>query len=233
MALQSSGAISISQIKSELGSASNSLRTLSSQAGKSAPDSFSEFYGYSSYSPPYGPYQTYIDSNTSNAYHRLRMHDGFTLVDYYNGSTSTFNTAAGRGLHVTLYVVDDDSSLSGVSDVVQGYIGVTANASVTSRAWTATADLPYNKAATPGGYSRLDGAAYSGWRARTGYGYGFNQIGSVTNGNRGDRIQFSYVFTNAGGGIPSNWNGQYLVIRYVDDPNDDAESYTFSVLLSL
>ena len=233
MALQSSGAISISQIKSELGSASNSLRTLSSQAGKSTPDSMSEFYGYSSYSPPYGAYTTYIDSNTSNAYHRLRMHDGFTLVDYYNGSTSTFNTAAGRGLHVTLYVVDDDSSLSGVSDVVQGYIGVTANASVTARAWTATADLPYNKAATPGGYPRIDGTAYSGWRARTGYGYGFNQIGSVTNGNRGDRIQFSYVFTNAGGGIPSNWNGQYLVIRYVDDPNDDAESYTFSVLLSL
>ena len=232
MALQSSGSISLSQIKTELGSSSNSLRTLSAAAGKSAPDAFSEFYGYSSYSPPYGAYTTYIDSNTSNAYHRLRMHDGFTLVDYYNGSTSTFNTAAGRGLHVTLYVVDDDSSLSGVSDMVQGYIGVTANASVTARAWTSTADLP-SKAAIPGGYGRLDGAAYSGWRARTGYGYGFNQIGSVTNGNRGDRIQFSYVFTNAGGGIPSNWNGQYLVIRYVDDPNDDAESYTFSVLLSL
>jgi len=48
MALQSSGAISISQIKTELGSASNSLRTLSSQAGKSTPDAMSEFYGYAS-----------------------------------------------------------------------------------------------------------------------------------------------------------------------------------------
>lgn len=47
MALQSSGAISISQIKTELGSASNSLRTLSSLAGKNAPDAMSEFYGYS------------------------------------------------------------------------------------------------------------------------------------------------------------------------------------------
>ena len=52
MALQSSGAISISQIKSELGSSSNSLRTLSAAAGKSAPDAMSEFYGYSSYTPP-------------------------------------------------------------------------------------------------------------------------------------------------------------------------------------
>lgn len=47
MALQSKGAISISEIKTELGSARNSLRTLSSLAGKSTPDAMSEFYGYS------------------------------------------------------------------------------------------------------------------------------------------------------------------------------------------
>ena len=48
MALQSSGAISISQIKTELGSSSNSLRALSNTAGFSVPDAMSEFYGYSS-----------------------------------------------------------------------------------------------------------------------------------------------------------------------------------------
>jgi hypothetical protein len=48
MALPSSGALSISQIKTELGSASNSLRTLSGLAGFSTPDAISEFYGYSS-----------------------------------------------------------------------------------------------------------------------------------------------------------------------------------------
>ena len=48
MALQSSGAISISQIRTELGSSSNSLRTLSAAAGFSTPDAMSEFYGYSS-----------------------------------------------------------------------------------------------------------------------------------------------------------------------------------------
>ena len=47
MALQTSGAISISQIRTELGSSSGSLRTLSSLAGKSTPDAMSEFYGYS------------------------------------------------------------------------------------------------------------------------------------------------------------------------------------------
>ena len=49
MALQSSGAISIDNIRTELsqGQANSSLRTLSSLAGKSTPDAMSEFYGYS------------------------------------------------------------------------------------------------------------------------------------------------------------------------------------------
>ena len=51
MALQTSGAISISQIKTELGSSSNSLRALSDAAGFSTPDSMSEFYGYSNVTP--------------------------------------------------------------------------------------------------------------------------------------------------------------------------------------
>lgn len=49
MALPSTGAIRMSQIKTELGSSSNSLRNYSATAGKSAPDAMSEFY---SYSPP-------------------------------------------------------------------------------------------------------------------------------------------------------------------------------------
>jgi hypothetical protein len=49
MALQSSGAISIDNIRTELGQgqANSSLRSLSSLAGKSAPDAMSEFYGFS------------------------------------------------------------------------------------------------------------------------------------------------------------------------------------------
>ena len=50
MALQSSGAISIENIRTELGQAqaNSSLRSLSSLAGKSTPDAMSEFYGFSS-----------------------------------------------------------------------------------------------------------------------------------------------------------------------------------------
>jgi len=49
MALQSSGPISISQIRNELNpvhGSSYSLRQLSSWAGKGTPDAMSEFYGY-------------------------------------------------------------------------------------------------------------------------------------------------------------------------------------------
>ena len=45
-ALPSSGPISISQISQELVNSSKSLRTLSADAGKSTPDSISEFRGY-------------------------------------------------------------------------------------------------------------------------------------------------------------------------------------------
>lgn len=47
MALTSSGAISMSEIGTELSNASRSLRTLSAAAGFSTPDSFSDFYSYS------------------------------------------------------------------------------------------------------------------------------------------------------------------------------------------
>lgn len=51
MALQSSGQIDISDIQTELGSSSGSLRTLSAAAGFSVPDAMSEFYGYSAFNP--------------------------------------------------------------------------------------------------------------------------------------------------------------------------------------
>lgn len=62
MALQSSGAISISQIRTELGSSSYSLRTLSAAAGKSTPDAMSEFYGYTS------EYMTGVTTTAQDAY---------------------------------------------------------------------------------------------------------------------------------------------------------------------
>jgi len=55
MALQSSGQISLNDIKTELGAAATdvSLRALSNTAGFAIPDAISEFYGYSAASPKY------------------------------------------------------------------------------------------------------------------------------------------------------------------------------------
>ena len=47
MPLQSSGEISIDDIRTEIGTTDGSLRSLSNTAGKSTPDAMSEFYGYS------------------------------------------------------------------------------------------------------------------------------------------------------------------------------------------
>lgn len=81
MPLQGSGEISISQIRTELIniSTSYSLRTLSSAAGKSAPDAMSEFYGYSA-CPPNGTFYTSFCS-------------GYDLYyTYHNGSCGYYNT---------------------------------------------------------------------------------------------------------------------------------------------
>lgn len=90
MALQSSGAISISQIHTELGSSSYSLRTLSAEAGKSTPDAMSEFYGYANavnvdivaYFPSYcGCYNYYTFAATSSA----AVNTTLTVTMYWYG----------------------------------------------------------------------------------------------------------------------------------------------------
>ena len=63
MALQSSGQISISDIKTELSNTSGSLNTLSVAAGKSTPHAMSEFYGYASYTNSH-----YYSNDGSNDY---------------------------------------------------------------------------------------------------------------------------------------------------------------------
>lgn len=74
MTLPSSGAISISQIAAELRLPSNtSLRVLSAAAsGKSAPDSFSEFYGYT--------YREMVIYYTSNS--EMYNQAGYNITNY-------------------------------------------------------------------------------------------------------------------------------------------------------
>lgn len=87
MALPSSGAISISQIRTELGTSSGSLRTLSSLAGKSTPDAMSEFYGYTS------EYMTGVFGNALDAYQ-----SGGSWVCGCSENLTVYQTSTGRWL---------------------------------------------------------------------------------------------------------------------------------------
>jgi hypothetical protein len=87
MALPSSGAISISQIRSELGTSDGSLRNLSSLAGFSTPDAMSEFYGYA--------------SESMNGVTGFAMDAYYFSLDWYcgcNEGLTVYQTTAGRWL---------------------------------------------------------------------------------------------------------------------------------------
>ena len=92
MALQSSGAISISQIKTELGSSSNSLRTLSAAAGFAVPDAMSEFYGYSN-----APANTHYYTN-----------DG--VNDYVKGAWENYTSLHNTDWSISAWVKQNQTS---------------------------------------------------------------------------------------------------------------------------
>lgn len=90
MALQTSGQISISDIKTELSSSSGSLTTLSLAASKTAPHGMKEFYGYSA-----GP-----------AYNNTRYYQNDGTGDYIDCTTSTapFNINTTQDLSFSMWV---------------------------------------------------------------------------------------------------------------------------------
>lgn len=132
MALQSSGAISISQIKTELSSASYSLRTLSAAASKASPDAMSEFYGYSNSVPLLlDTYSTVglawslrklRTAYTGNCIRVRRSSDsttldvGFTAAGVLNTSAITTFVGAGTGV-VTIWY---DQSGNGYNALMYG-----------------------------------------------------------------------------------------------------------------
>lgn len=79
MPLQSSGEISIDDIRTEIGTTDGSLRSLSNTAGKTTPDAMSEFYGYS-HSGVYSDSFTYSASSDP-------CPNGGSLVTIYWGSS--------------------------------------------------------------------------------------------------------------------------------------------------
>ena len=101
MALQSSGAISVGQIRTELGSSSGSIRTLSAAAGKSIPDAMSEFYGYSAGGGAYqygSPFMLF-DFSQSGSY----SNSGSQITDLSgNSNHGVFVTGTGKGSATTI-----------------------------------------------------------------------------------------------------------------------------------
>lgn len=119
MALQSSGAISIDNIRTELGQAqaNSSLRSLSSLAGKSTPDAMSEFYGFSSATaytfsdsgfpdaetccgegPNYGT-QTLYSSSTTLVVDSL-LYTGSSLSESFDGQDQWWYSTNGKSYYI-------------------------------------------------------------------------------------------------------------------------------------
>lgn len=135
MALQTSGPISISNIKAELNSTSNSLRALSSAAGKSTPDSMSEFYGYSNNPAashfttatftgngstvartglPFTPTMVWAAENASNSGTQHVYQNGLYEFRYSNTHRSMASSASSFGTNsFTLGAADSNINTSG------------------------------------------------------------------------------------------------------------------------
>jgi len=105
MALQSSGPISINDIRVELGQAqaNSSLRSLSALASKSSPDAMSEFYGFSAATA-----YTFLMGDGGNGYADWSQAcaEAYDPITLYSSSTSL-------GVNVTLYL---DNTLSSSFD---------------------------------------------------------------------------------------------------------------------
>jgi hypothetical protein len=98
MALQGSGAISVSQIKTELGSASNSVRTLSAAAGKASPDAMSEFYSYASLPASITYVQNWAGGDANARFYAWDSAGTAVVSEYWYWWDGTFNLGTDTGV---------------------------------------------------------------------------------------------------------------------------------------
>ena len=236
MPLQSSGAISLNQIHIEAGGTSGTQASINDSdirglIGKAsgAQMSFSEWYGASAYVSPSVPF-SYISSSTTGGTFVVRVNDGVTSTDFT--ASGTFDTAAGRDLVIVMYYVDRDSSGTGANDVMRG--GYTGTA--TQRNWLTGLNLIKLHPDNNPGFSPINTGlttAANGngdfWKQQVSTS-NFSQDNkyTVTDGNSGDREQVGTKITD----IPSDWIGNTLTLRRIDDPNDDALTKTISITFS-
>jgi len=190
------------------------------------PISFSSFYGRAGYSTiDFSP--SYI-GGTTQKYIGGRITDGVTTTNfgnysdaisgYTNGSfTFSYDTAAGRGLAVTISIVAGFAAANGLS-------------------------TDYVKAQISGGdgvYQDITQTQYlqqtgSGTNPSTGSVLGTTQrvmqTSQITSGN-GTQTQFTFGFTNSAGGIPNSFIGRTLTIEY-ENGTPTGNKYTYIINLT-
>lgn len=100
MALQSSGAISIGNIRSELGMSTGSLRSLSAAAGKGTSDSMSEFYGFnaSNLSVWYGNDETSFGGDANLRIYAWDNNGNNILSEWWVWGTQSGNLGSDTGI---------------------------------------------------------------------------------------------------------------------------------------
>lgn len=207
MALQSSGAISVSQIRTELGSSSGSIRTLSAAAGKSTPDAMSEFYGYSNASYyQYGSPFMLFDFSATGSY----SNSGSQITDLSgNGNHGTFVTGTGKGTATTI---------TGYSATAPGTLGLVSQYSVRL---VNTAQFTGTQAHTMVAWIRLanhNGGTYPGIFSsdQNPYGYEINISNESPKRFFVERFGAGAVVSTFGSNLPAfAYNTWYMVaLRY-------------------
>jgi hypothetical protein len=159
MALPSSGPLSLSAIRNEevnVGGLSStySLRTLSSQAGKSTPDSISEFYGYSAATIVTSGLVLNLDASNASSY----PGSGTTWTDLSgNGNNMTMNgTVPINGSGQTKYFSYNGTSnfFQGVNNftIISNAITISVVASITDMSQRTALLSKYNAYSSISGY---------------------------------------------------------------------------------
>ena len=171
--IPSSGQISISQIRQELVNGAGSLRTLSADAGKSTPDSMSEFLGYA-----LGTATVNFDQNVGQLYDGCCM--SMDSYGEFHGQGPEFGTINGNyGAYTTN---SELGSNAGTFLTFGGYSGATVHGRTTVTIYSVTNGYGVSPNTAMYNFINVNGSRVANANSNAGF------------------VQVSYSFTAAPGG---------------------------------